>query len=140
MPLLIVGILISRSCNVINETHMLLRCIYYLDSRNSDGNARRYLGNVGNEDIIKRWNEFVDEDSEITRHETEQKEKEKKKKKKNMRSPTAAQKQVFRYIQEFTKEQESHLRDCLVRVMNNEDMDSSERSSSEESDAVLEND
>jgi hypothetical protein len=116
---------------------MLLRCISYL-SQNSDINARRYLENVGNEDIIERCNIFVDRDN--TKHQTEKDEEEKKKTtKKNKRSPTVAQRQVLRYIHEFTKKQESQLQNWLWRLRNRVELDPSTPSTSsrEEFDLVL---
>lgn len=123
------SILISRSCNVINEASILLMCTYHLDSDHLDsgkrkGTADQYLEHVGNEDFLQHWRAFVKEDEE--------------KRGRRRRNRSSAQRQVFRYIRELTKEQESKLRACLDRFRETGELDPSmsEGSSGEGSDVV----
>lgn len=134
------SILISRSCNIINEASILLLCIYHLDSNKSAGAADQYLERVGNEDFLRLWRAFVKEDKE---------KRDKRRRERGGVRPTmtgsnrnndqsSAQRQVSRYIKELTMAQESKLRACLNRFRETGELDPStfEGSSGEGSDVV----
>jgi hypothetical protein len=133
-----VSILVSRSCNVINEASILLLCIYHLDSHKRAGAADRYLERVRNEDFLQLWRAFVKEDNE--------KRERRKRERGRIRATTtassrsndqsSAQRQVSRYIKELTMAQESKLRLCLSRLKETGELDPStpEESSREGSD------
>jgi hypothetical protein len=114
---------------------MLLLCNYYLDTHKSDRAAEQYLARVGNEDSLERWRKFVKKDI----RQREERRRQRGRVCSIMLGPrrnsgqSSAQRQVSRYIDEFTSKQEARLRACL----NTGDLgaDTSDGSSGEGSDA-----
>ncbi|KAH8586062.1 hypothetical protein B0O99DRAFT_695852 [Bisporella sp. PMI_857] len=134
------SILISRSCNVINEAIILFSCINHLDSDKSAGAADRYLENFGNKDFFQLWRAFIKEDK-----------KKRNKRRKERRGVCAItawlnwnsvqsseRRQVSRYIKKLMIAQESKLQACLDRFREAGELDPStlERSGGELSDVT----
>ena len=138
-----VSLLISRSCNVINEASIILLCIKHLDSHTGADAAERYLERVGNGDLLQDWQAFVVEDQrrrEERRGERGGRRATTTRNRNNYQS--SAQRQVSRYMEGLTKAQESKLRACLARFRETGELDSStpEESSGEGSGVVSDDD
>jgi len=115
-----VTILISQACNIVNEASLVLACICHLQSHRTD-NGDSYLKKAADEEFLKGWNRFVkrDRDALSLRQQRTQSRQEPHAatKEPTQRSGwSKAQKQVYRYLKEVTREKESELRTSMERL------------------------
>lgn len=127
-------ILLSRSCNVINETTLLVMCIYYLDQYRDDPDAtQRYIQSIRNEDMLERWKLFLANQENKKKQKIETSEHAKKQGSADVKHARKqipadkklfpAQRQVSRYIKALTRDKEHELRACLSRLRNGDELD-----------------
>lgn len=104
-------ILISRCCVITNTLDMLLKCIDYLEKPSRDQTASTLIQDIGNEDIIDDWTEFIIEDDRKRKERSSSQTKKRHRHKHQAKSGfNRSQRQVRRYMKALALAE----RTCLV--------------------------